>query len=200
MWTDSSTSQLSTLLQWHTWLWEQDCDAHCTATGCCFHLEPSSRLHCNHHYCGCHVCYNVDIGAQWVRCFPCHWTAKNVSIHNSTYNCTKHNTIKVIICLFSAVFQPCFNHIITMARSSNAPAQAATRREQPKPRAKPKCELEPRYHNEDPDQIYTEMYNIWLYASSVCGVWCVLWTPSDNLRSLYINCVTVWWLVCTLIK
>ena len=42
-------------------------------------------------------------------------------------------------------------------RSSNAPAQAATRREQPKLCAKPKCELEPRYHIDDPDQIYTEM-------------------------------------------
>ena len=44
-----------------------------------------------------------------------------------------------------------------MTRPSNAPAQAATRGEQPKPRAKPMCELEPRYHIDDPDQIYTEM-------------------------------------------
>ena len=71
-------------------------------------------------------------------------------------------------------------------KPSNTPAQAATRGEQPKLCAKHECELEPRYHNDDPDQIYTQMDNIWLCASSVCSVWCVLWTPSDNLRSLYI--------------
>ena len=42
-------------------------------------------------------------------------------------------------------------------RSSNAPAQAATMREQPKLCAKHERELEPRYHNDDPDQMYTEM-------------------------------------------
>ena len=43
-------------------------------------------------------------------------------------------------------------------RPSNVPAQAATRREQPiHTHAKPKCELEPHYHMEDPDQIHTEM-------------------------------------------
>ena len=43
-------------------------------------------------------------------------------------------------------------------RPSNTPAQAATRREQPKPVcAKHERELEPRYHIDDPDQIYTEM-------------------------------------------
>ena len=46
----------------------------------------------------------------------------------------------------------------SMTRSSNALAQATTRREQPKPVcSKPKCELEPHYHIDDPDQIYTEM-------------------------------------------
>ena len=45
-------------------------------------------------------------------------------------------------------------------RSSNTPAQAATRREQPKLCASHERELEPRYHIEDPDQIYTEMDNI----------------------------------------
>ena len=45
-----------------------------------------------------------------------------------------------------------------MTRSSNAPAQAATRREQPIMCAKPKYELEP--HNIDnPDQIYTKVDN-----------------------------------------
>ena len=41
-------------------------------------------------------------------------------------------------------------------RPSKAPAQAATRREQPKMCAKPRYELEPHNIN-DPDQIYTEM-------------------------------------------
>ena len=38
------------------------------------------------------------------------------------------------------------------------PKQLYTRREQPiNMRAKQQCELEPRYHIDDPDQIYTEM-------------------------------------------
>ena len=45
-----------------------------------------------------------------------------------------------------------------MSRPGNAQAQAATRREQPiNMCAKQQCELEPRYHIDDPDQIYTEM-------------------------------------------
>ena len=45
-----------------------------------------------------------------------------------------------------------------MTRPGSVPTQAATRREQPMhTHAKPKCELEPRYHTDDPDQIYTEM-------------------------------------------
>ena len=49
----------------------------------------------------------------------------------STYNCTKHNTIKVIICLFSAVFQPYFYCMLQYLlyrnhrRASTAYAKAA---------------------------------------------------------------------------
>ena len=41
-------------------------------------------------------------------------------------------------------------------RPSTAPAQAATRREQPKTHAKQECEVEPRYYPNQ-DEIYTEM-------------------------------------------
>ena len=41
-------------------------------------------------------------------------------------------------------------------RPSTAPAQAATRREQPKTHAKQECELEARYYPNQ-DEIYTEM-------------------------------------------
>ena len=48
--------------------------------------------------------------------------------------------------------------VARMSRPGNAQAQAATRREQPiNMCAKEVCELEPRYHIDDPDQIYTEM-------------------------------------------
>ena len=43
-------------------------------------------------------------------------------------------------------------------RPSTAPAQAATRREQPTPLAKQECELETRYYSNQ-DEIYTEMDN-----------------------------------------
>ena len=52
--------------------------------------------------------------------------------------------------------------VVRTTRPSTAPAQAATRREQPRVvnmRAKQECEVEPRYYNNDPDQIYTEMDN-----------------------------------------
>ena len=41
-------------------------------------------------------------------------------------------------------------------RPNTAPAQAATRREQPKTCAKQECEVEPRYYPNQ-DEIYTEM-------------------------------------------
>ena len=48
--------------------------------------------------------------------------------------------------------------VASMSRPSNAQAQAVTRREQPTNMcAKQQCELEPHYHIDDPDQIYTEM-------------------------------------------
>ena len=53
----------------------------------------------------------------------------------------------------------------TATRSSNAPAQAAFRREQPKQCDKMKCDFEHHFAN-DPDQIYTEMGDF-LY---MCGV------------------------------
>ena len=47
--------------------------------------------------------------------------------------------------------------VVRTTRPSNAPAQVATRREQPiNTRAKQECELESRYYP-NPDEIYTEM-------------------------------------------
>ena len=50
--------------------------------------------------------------------------------------------------------------VVRTTRPSTAPAQTATRRQQPiNTCAKEVCELEPRYYTDDPDQIYTEMDN-----------------------------------------
>ena len=70
------------------------------------------------------------------------------------------------------MFVPSFTHRRQPARStggsvarkttrpSNAPAKAASRREQPMHTySKPKSETGPHYHVDDPDQIYTEMDN-----------------------------------------
>ena len=94
MWADNSTPWLSTLPQWHTWLCEQDIGTHCT--GCCFH-PCSSRLHCSHHHCGHHVWYNVDIGVQWMHCYPRHGIVENVSVQ---YNLTAQRISIYLACWY----------------------------------------------------------------------------------------------------